>query len=115
MPLADHARRELRGIAHGEMIAARDHFLPRIREQLLPAPLKPERIVALAEDREQRKIRQRPGESARNGRVDEAGAARIAHIVVKLSPAASVHPGEEDIAAGLIQAAADAERTARDA
>jgi hypothetical protein len=52
MPFADDAGAEVRVVAHGKVVAAGDHFLAGLREQLLPMALETEGVIALTKDGE---------------------------------------------------------------
>ncbi len=114
MEAADRLSDEVRIVAHREVVSVRDDDLPCVWKKRLPARLESERIVALAEDGEERQRRQRPGERARDLVVERDLATRVAQVVVeRRTPARDA--GAVRLPIGAAEVATDAEPGGREA
>jgi len=91
-PVPDCGCEQDRIVVHREVVARRDRDLPCGREQLPPSTLEVQRVVALAEDGQQRPVMQ-PRLQGRLDRFQQlTGASSVAHEVVEGMSASSV-PG----------------------
>src|SRR5262245_23358993 len=100
-------------VTHGKVIAFGDDDLLRRRKERLPPWLESKGIVALAEDRQQRKVAERAGECPVQFPVDRA-VAGVAQVFVKGAHA----PSDADpvgLAAPRVEMPSDSKRGGRDA
>src|SRR5579864_4094464 len=99
MPGTNGVRDELRVVAHGEVISPGNDDLNRRGEKRLPLRLKLQRVVVLAENREQGKRTKRAGEGAFNLVIEFVAFAGAAQVVVEGAQALASNAGAEGAAA----------------
>src|SRR5262245_55710824 len=109
VPFADRKDNEVGIVAHRKMIALAHHHLACIAEQLLPARLKSERVIAFTENGEQRQAPERAGQGFVQLTINHPRLPGIAHIAVEGPGSRSPYAREKSLATALIHAPADTE------
>jgi hypothetical protein len=105
----DRCRYEIRVIAHGEVIAFAHNYLPSIGEQLFPAWLKSEWIIAFSEDRQQCQSVKWAAQGLVQLFIDRVRFASAPQIPVKCPDSLAADACIERFAAGFVHVTPDAE------
>src|SRR5258708_5308033 len=108
MQFTNRRRHEVRIVTHRKVIPLGHHHLAGIGEQLPPTWLKSKRIVAFAENREQRELTKGPGKRLVEFLIDLDGFASVAQIAMESANSLTAYAGVKRLTAGCVKMKANA-------